>query len=405
VAFIRARSSEINAHAIDMTSRADVRRHLAYGGISEPEGVDDDAFLAMCIRLDVDGKAAKIIKSTIESLGGAAAAARSAGEADSGETGIVISASRRTLGILAGRLEVDQAGLGSVGAEIRSCLASENTVMRWGARELDFRRKTYVMGILNRTPDSFYPASRRQSLREAMLAASGMIEAGADIIDIGGESSRPGSDPVPADEEAERVVPVIREIRGLSDIMISVDTSKKEVAERALDAGADMINDITALRGSRDLAGLVAGRRVPIVLMHMRGTPKTMQTNPSYENAVDEILRTLSASISIALEAGISRELIIIDPGIGFGKRVQDNLGIIRDLGAFRSLNAPIMIGLSRKSFIGEITGQPVEKRLIGTVTANTLAVINGANIVRVHDVGEAVEMVKIIDSVRRIGE
>jgi len=374
-------------------------------GISEREGEDGDAFIAMGIRLDVDVKAAKIIKSTLESLGGAAAVRKSPGGAGSGETGIVISASRRTLRILADRLEEDQPGLVSVGAELRSCLGSENRTMRWGARELDFRRKTYVMGILNRTPDSFYPASRRQSLREAMLAASGMIEAGADIIDVGGESSRPGSDPVPAEEETDRVVPVIREIRGHSDIMISVDTSKKEVAERALDVGADMVNDITALKGSRDLAGLVAGRRVPIVLMHMRGTPKTMQTDPSYSNAVDEILRELSASISLALEAGISRELIIIDPGIGFGKRVQDNLGIIRDLGAFRSLNAPIMIGLSRKSFIGEITGQPVEKRLTGTVTANTLAVMNGANIVRVHDVGDAVEMVKIMDSVRRIGE
>ncbi len=388
-----------------MTSRADVRRHLAHAGIHEIEAVDGDAFLAMCIRLDVDGKTAGIIKSTIESLGGAAAAAKAPGGSDGAQSGIVISASRRALRSLAGRLEEDQPGLGSVGAEIRSCLASEAGIMRWGARELDFRRKTYVMGILNRTPDSFYPASRRQSLRDALAAASGMIEAGADIIDVGGESSRPGSDPVPADEEAGRVVPVIREIRGQSGIMISVDTSKKEVAERALDAGADMINDITALRGSRDLARLAAGRRVPIVLMHMKGTPKTMQTNPSYANAVGEILRELSASISLALEAGISRELIIIDPGIGFGKRVQDNLAIIRDLGAFRSLNAPIMIGLSRKSFIGEVTGQPVEKRLIGTVTANTLAVLNGANIVRVHDVGDAVEMIKMIDSVRRIGE
>jgi dihydropteroate synthase len=197
---------------------------------------------------------------------------------------------------------------------------------------------------------------------------------------------------------------VVEAIRAQSDIMISVDTRKKEVAERALDAGADIINDISALKGDAELARLVARRRVPIVLMHMRGTPKTMQKSPSYKNTISEILRELAPSIAFAIGAGISPEMIIVDPGIGFGKRTQDNLAIIRELASLKRLSFPILIGLSRKGFLGEILDRPVENRLIGTITANTLAVINGANIIRVHDVGDAVEMIKIIDSIRRIG-
>jgi dihydropteroate synthase len=268
---------------------------------------------------------------------------------------------------------------------------------------LDFTRKTYVMGILNNTPDSFYPASRTNS-KDAQKTAQKMIEAGVDIIDVGGESSRPGSESVSTEEEVRRVIPVVDSIRAESDVMISVDTRKKEVAERALDAGADIINDISGLKHNDDLARMLARRKVPIVLMHMRGVPKTMQKNPYYKNTISEILRELTPSVTHALGAGISKDMIIIDPGIGFGKRIQDNLRIIKELASLKSLNFPILIGLSRKAFIGEILDRPVEKRLIGTITANTLAVINGANIIRVHDVGDAVEMVKIIDSVRRIG-
>ncbi|MBE3063465.1 MAG: dihydropteroate synthase [Spirochaetes bacterium] len=276
--------------------------------------------------------------------------------------------------------------------------------MSWGSRVLDFTRKTYVMGILNCTPDSFYPASRNETLREAMKSAREMIGAGVDIIDVGGESSRPGSDPIELEEEIRRVIPVVQAVRRESDIMVSVDTRRREIAERALDAGADIINDISGLKRNEELARLLARRKVPVVLMHMRGTPKTMQKQVSYKNTMSEILRELQPSIAAALSAGIAPDMIIVDPGIGFGKRAQDNLRIIRELASLKSLNFPILIGLSRKGFIGEVLDRPVEKRLIGTVTANTLAIINGANIIRVHDVGDAVEMVKIIDSVRRFG-
>jgi dihydropteroate synthase len=277
-----------------------------------------------------------------------------------------------------------------------------NRVISWGSKTLDFNRKTYVMGILNCTPDSFHPGSRLPTLREAVQAAEGMLQAGADILDVGGESTRPGSDPVPVEEEIRRVVPVIETIRAAGDAMISVDTRNRETAERALDAGADIVNDVSALAHDPGMARLVAERGVPVVLMHMRGTPKTMQDKVVYGDTVTDVLRELGASVSAAVAAGIPPQRIIVDPGIGFGKTTEDNLRLIRGLAAFRSLGMPILVGLSRKRFIGEITGRPVEERLAGTIVANTLAVLLGADIVRVHDVTEAVAMVRIIDAVLR---
>jgi dihydropteroate synthase len=229
-----------------------------------------------------------------------------------------------------------------------------------------------------------------------------MIEAGADILDVGGESTRPGSDPVAAAEEIGRVIPVIEEVRKFSDILLSVDTRKAKVAERALEAGADMVNDISGLRGNRPLAELVAERGVPIVLMHMRGEPKTMQDNPHYDDTVAEILEELKGSVDFALACGIAKEQIIVDPGIGFGKRCRDNLAIINNLGMLRSLGFPVLIGLSRKSFIGTVLDRPVEQRLTGTVVASTLAVLNGADIIRVHDVAEAVDTTRMIAAIHK---
>jgi dihydropteroate synthase len=406
VASIFLKSLETNAHPIDIANAGDLARHLREIDVA----ADDiekvtDSFLHCAIKLEkVDTRGANLMKNYLESLGGGIAMSREASEFTARDTDVIISGSRRTLLLLAARLKGEPYGLDAVGAEIATCTASGTRVMSWGNRTLDFTHKTYVMGILNCTPDSFYPSSRSATLKEAMKSAHGMREAGADIIDVGGESSRPGSDPVAEDEEIRRVIPVIQALRGESEVMISIDTRKKAVAERALDAGADIVNDISALRHNDELARLVARRRVPIVLMHMRGVPKNMQKNPSYRNTISEILRDLQPSIAAAIGAGIAQDMIIVDPGIGFGKRIQDNLRIIRELSSLKSLKFPILVGLSRKAFIGEILGRPVEERLIGTITANTLAILNGANIIRVHDVPDAVEMVKIIDSVRRIG-
>jgi dihydropteroate synthase len=406
VASILLRSSETNAHPIDIASMNDVRRHLGEFDLSA-EDIEKlaDTFLYSTIKLEgVDTRAANLMKSYLETLGGGLVMSKGAHDYTVRETDVLISGSRRTLQLLAARLKGEPYGLDAVSAEIVACTTGGNRTISWGSRTLDFTHKTYVMGILNCTPDSFVPSSRAATIKEAMKSAHEMISAGVDIVDVGGESTRPGSEPVPLEEEIRRVIPVIQALRVDSDVIVSVDTRKKEVAERALDAGADIINDISGLRHNDELARLVARRRVPVVLMHMRGTPKTMQKNPFYKNTISEILRELQPSIAAAIGSGIAPEMIIIDPGIGFGKRIQDNLRIIKELASLKSLKFPILVGLSRKGFIGEILDRPVEKRLIGTVTANTLAILNGANIIRVHDVGDAVEMVKIIDSVRRIG-
>jgi len=286
-------------------------------------------------------------------------------------------------------------------SSIRSRTKAPIRRISWGNRVLDFKKRPYVMGILNRTPDSFYPGSRVPEIDQAVQKALAMIQAGADILDVGGESTRPGSDAVEATEEIGRVVPVIRKIREHSQVLISIDTRKVEVAEQALAAGADLVNDVSALRGGRALAECIADRDVPVVLMHMRGEPKNMQENPHYEDAITEIAEELAGSIDFARSCGIREDRIIIDPGIGFGKRLQDNLAILRDLGALHSLGYPVLIGLSRKSFIGTLLDKPVDQRLIGTVAAHMLALMNGADILRVHDVEEAVDTVKIFDAVR----
>ncbi len=406
MASIFLKPSETNAHAIDIATAGDLARHLREIDVAADD-IDKvtDSFLHCAIKLEkVDTRGANLMRGYLESLGGGIAMSREARAYTARDTDVIISGSRRTLLLLAARLKGEPYGLDAVGNEIAACTANGTKVMAWGNRTLDFTHKTYVMGILNCTPDSFYPSSRAATLKEALKLARGMLDAGVDIIDVGGESTRPGSDAVPEDEEIRRVIPVIQALRGESDVLISIDTRKKEVAARALDAGADIVNDISALRHNDELARLVARRRVPIVLMHMRGVPKTMQKNPSYRNTISEILRDLQQSIAAAMSAGIAQDMIIVDPGIGFGKRIQDNLRIIRELSSLQSLSFPILVGLSRKGFIGEILNRPVEERLIGTITANTLAILNGANIIRVHDVSDAVEMVKIIDSVRRIG-
>lgn len=230
-----------------------------------------------------------------------------------------------------------------------------------------------------------------------------MAVCGVDIIDIGGESTRPGSKDVSVQEEIERVCPVIETIRRELDTIISVDTTKAPVAEEALRRGADMVNDISALKGDEAMKHLVATRKAPIVLMHMRGTPETMQQNPHYDDTLGEIEAELRGSVQLAVEAGILREHIIVDPGIGFGKRPEDNLRIILHLDRLKEMGFPLLIGLSRKSFLGFVLDLPVEKRLIGTVAANTIAILNGADIVRVHDYSEAVQMVRVIRAIQNV--
>jgi dihydropteroate synthase len=251
------------------------------------------------------------------------------------------------------------------------------------------RKRVLVMGTLNLTPDSFYDGGRYPTKAAVIEQALQMVEEGADIIDIGGESSRPGARPVSVAEELERVIPVIEGIHKRSDILLSVDTTKAVVTTEAIEAGASIVNDISALRFDPKMSGVIAKSNAFVVLMHMKGTPETMQKGPSYNDPVEEIKAFFVERIATALSAGIPADKIVIDPGIGFGKRLSDNLAIIRGLSRFSAFGAPILVGLSRKSFLGDILNLPAEKRLEGTVAANAIAILNGADIIRVHDVKE----------------
>ena len=267
-------------------------------------------------------------------------------------------------------------------------------------RKLSTVKKAFVMGILNATPDSFYSESRKPGLDEGLKAARALIDDGADIIDIGGESTRPGSSYVEADEEIRRVVPLIEGIRKFSGIAISIDTRKAAVAEAAIKAGADIVNDISGLKDDPKLGFIVSQYDVPIVLMHMRGTPENMQENPHYTDVVEEIVNELEVCIGRAKSFAIPADRIIIDPGIGFGKRLEDNLLILKHIERFGSLGYMLLIGLSRKSFIGTVTGAGVESRLAGSLAANMYSIMKGAQIVRVHDVAETVQMLEILSAV-----
>ena len=259
-----------------------------------------------------------------------------------------------------------------------------------------------IMGILNITPDSFYPGSRYQDAARAVEKALEMVEQGADIIDIGGESSRPGAEPLPLDEELSRVIPVIESLAARTSIPISIDTYKPEVARAALDAGAGIINDITGLADER-MRALAAERKTPSIIMHMLGDPRTMQENPVYQDVVSEIMAFHRERIALAVEAGLPREYLIVDPGIGFGKTAEHSLEILRKLRDFKSLGLPILIGTSRKAFIGKaLGGAAPSERIFGTAATVALSIQNGANIIRVHDVSEMSQVVRMTDAVVR---
>jgi dihydropteroate synthase len=271
-----------------------------------------------------------------------------------------------------------------------------------GGRVLDFSAKTGIMGILNVTPDSFYDGGRYLDPQAALDRAQQMAEEGADIIDVGGQSSRPGSEPVPEAEEARRVLPVVRAVAAAVPALISVDTYRAAIARAALDAGAHLINDISALRFDPALVGVLAERGAPVILMHMQGTPRDMQRHPRYESVVDEVWAFLHERLQAAQAGGIAAERLLVDPGIGFGKGLRHNLEILRKLHHFQTLGRPLVIGTSRKSFIGRILGADVDERLEGTAATVAMAILHGASIVRVHDVRAMARVARVIDAAVR---
>ena len=274
-------------------------------------------------------------------------------------------------------------------------------VLRCGSSIFDFNRRTCVMGILNMTPDSFSDGGTFLNLDHALDYSRQMVEEGADIIDVGGESTRPGAQPIPLEEERRRVLPLIEKLAAQVKIPLSIDTTKAALAEEALDAGAAMINDISALRDDPEMAALVSERGVPVILMHMRGTPHTMQQQTAYDSIIAEVYSFLKERIAYAESVGIDSRNIIVDPGIGFGKSVPDgNLQIIKNLSSFKDLRKPILVGPSRKAFIGSVLNLGVEEREEGTAAVISLAINNGAHIVRIHDVKKMKRVVTMVDAI-----
>ncbi len=268
-------------------------------------------------------------------------------------------------------------------------------------RSLTFGDKTLIMGVINVTSDSFYADSRVLNEEKAIERGLFFIESGADIVDIGGMSTRPGSEAIDIEKELKRVIPVVKGIRSRSDVLLSVDTYNPEVAEQAVAQGADIINDISGLSFNNGLEEVVSHKGVYIILMHMRGKPADMQKRAVYNDVINEVLEELDISIEKALGAGINKEKIILDPGIGFAKLAEHNLTLLRNLPFLKEKGYPVIVGISRKSFLGALTGLEPEERLIPTVAANAISIFQGVDIIRVHDVKEAVITAQISDAIR----
>ena len=284
-------------------------------------------------------------------------------------------------------------------------LSPDHLIVETAHHRLDCSERPLLMGVLNVTPDSFFDGGLYQSPADAVARAKQMVEEGVDIIDIGGESSRPGSEPISENEELKRLVPVVEALHGLVPVPLSVDTTKSGVARRAIEAGAAIVNDISAMTFDPDMARVVAESGAGIVLMHMQGVPKTMQRAPRYGDVVREVQGFLAGRIEAACAAGISRKRIILDPGIGFGKLLEHNLTLLAHLRTLTELARPLLVGISRKGFIGQILQRSACERLFGTAAAAAMAVQQGAAILRVHDVAAMRDVSRTVSAIMRHAE
>jgi dihydropteroate synthase len=272
---------------------------------------------------------------------------------------------------------------------------------KFGKTTYDLGSRTHIMGILNVTPDSFSDGGKYLAPEDAVLRAKEMEAEGADFIDVGGQSTRPGSEEISIDEELNRVIPVIKALNNEVKIPFSIDTYRSPVADEALANGAKIVNDISAFNFDPAMPEVVAKHNASAIIMHIKGTPKNMQENPEYKDLIAEVLLYFENAVWKANVAGIDQ--LIIDPGIGFGKTPEHNLRLIRNMFELKKLDCPVMIGVSRKSIIGKVTGAEINERLSGTIALNTISILNGVNIIRVHDVKEAVQSVKLIDKYKKL--
>ncbi len=354
----------------------------------------------------IDPRKANLLKQEMLSLGGDVAVDGRGLDCSAKQTDALLMGTQKHFERLILRLE-QYPGLDSLGQSIKEAIKNISKThysIRCRKKTLVLGKRTLLMGVLNVTPDSFSDGGLFLDKGKAISHGLRMVEEGADILDIGGESTRPGSKPLELEEELRRVIPVIESIAKQVDVPISIDTYKSAVAKRAIDAGAEIINDISGLHFDPGLAQVAAEGDIPIVLMHIRGTPETMQRDTHYDSLFSEILRYLMDSIQVAESAGLDPRQIIIDPGIGFGKSVENNLLIIKNLYEFRILGKPILLGTSRKSFIGRILNTGVEDRLEGTISSIAIGAFNGAHIIRSHDVLQAKKAIAVADAIRLAG-
>lgn len=345
--------------------------------------------------------AINILKQEMLARGGDVVTSRDTLLKTRGTTDVIIEGEKKSFESLILKLRMQPFGLAGLADELEVFLKDyknnrHKKNFSIGKKKFDLISHTLVMGIINVTPDSFYDGGKYNHKDQAVKRISEMIADGADIIDIGGLSSRPGSKSISPEEELERTIPVVESVSNNFDTLISIDTYRSEIALEAISAGAHMVNDISAFTMDKNMAGMIADKGVSVTLMHMQGKPESMQKNPQYDNVIDEIYEYLDGKASAAVGAGISPDKIVLDPGLGFGKTLDHNLSILNKISEFRSMRYPIMIGASRKSFIGAVLDLPVEDRLEGSLAAAVWSVINGANILRVHDVAETVRSVKI---------
>ncbi|MEE8637762.1 MAG: dihydropteroate synthase [Candidatus Margulisiibacteriota bacterium] len=349
--------------------------------------------------------AANIIKQEMLSFGGEAATAHGSIDLSVAETDLLVFGTLKQLDLLVEKLRRHQFGLPQIAEQISLILKNYNIIpkpIKIKNKTLDFGHRTYIMGVLNVTPDSFSDGGKFINVDAAVAHAKKMLADVADMIDVGGESTRPGSEPVSAEEEKKRVLPVIKGLAGETEAVISIDTTKAEVAQAALFAGASMVNDISGLRFDPEMSKLIAEQGVPVCIMHIQGTPKDMQQDPTYNDLMGEIINYLEEGLEIAKKAGILHGQIIVDPGIGFGKTVEHNLEILKRLKELKVLGCPILVGTSRKSLIGKVLDLPVEERIEGTAATVAISIANGADIVRVHDVRQMARVVKMTGAIIR---
>ncbi|MFP3903125.1 MAG: dihydropteroate synthase [Armatimonadota bacterium] len=390
---------------LSITSRADLDVELEAANVTEygvvrmaPRG----RMIAMRLE-NVRGKAANLMKQHMLAAGGDVAVGEQVAGFDDTPAPVIILGTREHYGHLMANLAMQPFGLPKIAEQIARALHNADSTpepVRCGDRELRFDHRTLVMGIINVTPDSFSDDGLSGDLEAAVEQARDFASAGVDILDVGGESTRPGSEEVPIDEEIELVSPTIEAIVSELDVPVSIDTSKPEVARHAVGLGASFINDVYGLR--RDgMIQAVAETGCGVCIMHMLGEPRTMQDNPTYDDLITDIYDFLARRLEAAIEGGVEENQIMIDPGFGFGKTVDHNLEIVRRLREFRSLGRPVLIGASRKSTIGRVLDIPEpQERLWGTAAVNAVAITNGADIIRVHDVAEMTQVARMTDAV-----